>query len=110
MFFYNQHFLSGIVTLVFSLAFIFGISKDMLCLFFFKNPPGMHNCRLRICVISQLLLAPQLNLIFFLACLIKKKKKKDRLQRDKQNKKTQHQMTLQMDSHGYTSLLTFNVL
>lgn len=84
----------------------------MFVVFFFLNPPGMHNCRLRICVISQLLLAPQLNLIFFLACLIKKKKKRHKLQRDKQNKtkKTQHQMTLQMDSHGYNSLLTFNVL
>lgn len=72
----------------------------------------MHNCRLRICVISQLLLAPQLSLIFFLACLIKKKKKTQTTKRQTNKKKTQQkqQMTLQIDSHGYTSLLTFNVL
>lgn len=48
----------------------------------------MHNCRLRICVISQLLLAPQLSLIFFLACLIKKKKKDTNYKETNKQKKT----------------------
>lgn len=91
MFFYNQHFLSGIVTLVFSLAFIFGISKDM---FSFLSPPGMHNCRLWICVISQLLLAPQLSLIFFSLSYLKKNKYKETSKQEtKHNKNTKQDIS-----------------